>query len=212
MVREALRAIEADQPISAPCSALIAAVRKEIDITTSLQCQGLVIRRELRPGDVEAIGDLHDRVYRNEYGAGEDWVYWERVRLEQHVARGWPRERALGSIWLVELDGALGGCLALVLRCPNVGNLDWFVLAPELRGRGLGRWLVSALIDEACARGMETLKVETFSALVAAARIYREAGFRVVWERETDFYGRRVMHQVYELALPPSVAQSSISV
>ena len=165
-----------------------------------------MIRRELRPGDIDAIVDLHDRVYRHEYGAGEDWVYWERVRLEQHVARGWPRERALGSIWLVESDGTVGGCLALVLRCPKVGNLDWFVLAPELRGRGLGRRLVSALIDEACSRGMETLKIQTFSALAAAARIYREAGFHVVWEGEMDFYGQPVLHQVYELALPATFA------
>ena len=70
-----------------------------------------------------------------------------------------------------------------MLECPRVGHLDWFVLDADLRGRGLGRRLVADLIAEARARRMEKLKVETFSKLTAAARIYRAAGFSVVWHR-----------------------------
>jgi ribosomal protein S18 acetylase RimI-like enzyme len=80
----------------------------------------------------------------------------------------------------VRRDGRLVGALALVHECPRVGSLDWFVRDPELRGRGLGRRLVADLIADARARGMEKLKVETFSKLTAAARIYRAAGFSVV--------------------------------
>lgn len=66
---------------------------------------------------------------------------------------------------------------------------------------GLGRHLVSELLADARGRGMHTLKVQTFSLLTAAARIYRGAGFRVVWEQKTDWYGAPVTHQVYELHL-----------
>jgi hypothetical protein len=34
----------------------------------------VVVRRELAPGDVDAIIDLHDRVYGAEYGASEGWI------------------------------------------------------------------------------------------------------------------------------------------
>lgn len=165
----------------------------------------VVVRRELGPGDVDAIVDLHDRVYRGEYGAGEDWVQMIRSAIERAVQRGWPRESALGSVWLVERDGRLLGSLALVLECPRVGNLDWFVLDADLRGRGIGRQLVSDLVADARARGMEKLKIETFSKLTAAARIYRAAGFSVVWQQETDWHGERVIHQLYELTLQPAM-------
>jgi ribosomal protein S18 acetylase RimI-like enzyme len=148
-----------------------------------MEMQDVVIRRELRRDDLDAIIELHDRVYRDEYGAGEDWVGAIRYAIEGAVRRGWPRDRALGSVWLVDHKRVLNGSLALVLERPRVGNLDWFVLAPEVRGRGIGRHLVSELLADARSREMRTLKIRTFSALTAAARIYRDAGFRVVWER-----------------------------
>jgi GNAT superfamily N-acetyltransferase len=173
-----------------------------------MELDDLVVRRDLRPGDVDAIVDLHDRVYQAEYGASETWIQTIRSAIERAVHRGWPRERALGSVWLVQRHGRLVGSLALVLQCPRVGNLDWFVLDPDVRGRGLGRWLIADLIAEAGASRMERLKVETFSKLTAAARIYRAAGFSVVWQQETDWQGERVIHQLYQLKLEPAVTPS----
>ena len=126
-----------------------------------------------------------------------------RSAIEGAVQRGWPRETVLGSVWLADWDGRLVGSLALVLECPRVGNVDWFVLDAALRGRGLGRRLLSDLVADARARWMEKLKVETFSRLTVAARLYRAAGFSVVWQREMDWHGERVVHQIYELALQP---------
>jgi GNAT superfamily N-acetyltransferase len=168
----------------------------------------VVVRRELDPGDVDAIVDLHDRVHRAEYGADEHWVQTIRFAIKGAVQRGWPRERALGSVRLLERDDRIVGSLALVLQCPRVGNLDWFVLDAELRGRGLGRRLVSDLVAEARTRRMDKLKVETFSKLTAAARIYRGAGFSVAWQQEMDWHGERVTHQLYELTLEPAVTPS----
>jgi len=173
-----------------------------------MEVHDVVVRRELGPGDIDAIVALHDRVYRGEYGADERWVQTIRSAIEHAVRRGWPGESALGSLWLVQRDGRLVGSLALVLECPRVGNLDWFVLDADLRGRGLGRRLVSDLIAEARSRWMEKLKVETFSKLTAAGRIYRAAGFSVVWQRETDWHDERVIHQHYELTLAPAMRPS----
>lgn len=173
-----------------------------------METNDVVVRRELGLGDVDAIADLHDRVYRGEYGASEAWVQTIRSAIERGVQRGWPRDPALGSVWLVRRDGRLVGSLALVLECPRVGSLDWFVLDAELRGRGLGRRLVADLVAEARARGIQKLKVKTFSKLTAAAGIYRAAGFSVVWQQETDCQGERVIHQLYELTLEAAMRPS----
>jgi GNAT superfamily N-acetyltransferase len=168
-----------------------------------MEMHDVVIRRELAPGDVDAIVDLHARVYRTEYGADEHWVQAIRFAIEAAVRRGWPREAALGSVWLVQRDRRLVGSVALVLECPRVGNVDWFVLDADVRGRGLGRRLVADLVADARDRRMEKLKVQTFNKLTAAARIYRAAGVSVVWQREADWHGERVMHQLYTLTLGP---------
>lgn len=161
--------------------------------------QQVAIRRRLRPGDVEGIADLHDRVYRDEYGLDGRFRASVARGLEDAVAAGWP-ERS-GAVWLIDGEGRLSGSLGLTAADEGVGQVRWFVLAPELRGQGLGRALVAELVDEARAAGMRRLVLETFSALTAAAHIYRGVGFRAVWGQRTDKWGPEITYQGYELEL-----------
>ena len=72
---------------------------------------------------------------------------------------------------------------------------------PRCVDAGSARSLVSELIARAREQGFERLELETFSALGAAARIYRDAGFRVTWESERADWGRPIAYQHYRLEL-----------
>ena len=157
------------------------------------------VRRELRPGDAEAIADLHDRVYGPEYGLDGRFRATVAQALDRARRDGWP-ERA-GAVWLIDGERELAGSLGLTVAQDGVGQLRWFVLSPELRGRRLGRSLVYELIEEARAAGLRRLVLETFSALTVAAHIYRGVGFRVVREETTDKWGPRITYQRYEAEL-----------
>lgn len=161
----------------------------------------IAIRRELRPGDVEAIGDLHERVYPAEYGLNASFCEGLRRNVAAAHARGWPGARE--AVWLIDGERGLSGSLALTNDGDgdDVGRVRWFVLAPELRGRGLGRSLIAELIAEARAHGYTRLELETFSELASAARIYRDAGFRALSSREHHDWGRPVVFQSYALDL-----------
>lgn len=159
----------------------------------------IVIRRALRDGDTRAITELHRRVYRSEYGLNEHFVEGVQRSLEGAVSRGWP-ERS-GAVWLVDGDDALLGALGLTDEGEGAGRLRWLVFDPAARGRGLARSLVAELVEEARRDGMRTLTLETYSDLTAAARIYRDAGFRVQWERVRDDWGPPVTYQGYRLDL-----------
>jgi GNAT superfamily N-acetyltransferase len=159
----------------------------------------LVVRRTLQDGDVEAIVDLHDRVYRTEYDRNDEFVAAVARKLDAARAAGWPEQG--GAVWLVEHEGVVAGSVALTDEGDGVGWVRWVVFGPEVRGQGLGRVLIAELIDEARAQGMRRLELETFSALTTAARIYRQAGFLVTWARERDDWGPAVTYQHYELPL-----------
>jgi ribosomal protein S18 acetylase RimI-like enzyme len=159
----------------------------------------IVIRRALRDGDVDAIAELHRRVYASEYGLNEHFVEGVQRGLEAAVARGWPARG--GGVWLVERDGPLLGALGLTDEGQGAGRVRWLVFDRAVRGRGLARSLVAQLLDEARRAGMRTLTLETYSELTAAARIYRDAGFRVEWERERDDWGPSITFQGYRLDL-----------
>jgi RimJ/RimL family protein N-acetyltransferase len=157
------------------------------------------IRRALRGGDVEAIVALHDRVYRSEYARNDTFVAAVAAALERAVAGGWPA--AGGAVWLVEHEGAVAGSLALTDEGDGVGYVRWVVLVPEVRGRGLMRSMLTELLEEARAAGMSRLALDTFSALTAAAHVYRSVGFRVITEREREDWGPTITYQHYELRL-----------
>jgi GNAT superfamily N-acetyltransferase len=157
------------------------------------------VRSELRAGDSGAIVALHDRVYRAEFGFDGRFAASVATSIEVALASGWP-ERG-GGVWLVDSGDELGGALALTDEGGGVGRVRWFVLERELRGQGLGRSMLASLLDHARASGMTMLQLETFSALSTAAHLYREAGFRLRWERPTDKWGPPIVYQGYELQL-----------
>jgi GNAT superfamily N-acetyltransferase len=158
----------------------------------------LAIRRELRPGDRRRIAELHRAVYVPEFGLNDVFVHGVADGVEAAIERGWP-ERS-GAVWLIGEGDRLTGCLALTDE-GAVGRVRWFVLAPELRGQGVGRRLIDGLLAAAREAGHSKLELETFSALSAAAHVYRSAGFRLAWERETEVWGAPIVYQHYELQL-----------
>jgi GNAT superfamily N-acetyltransferase len=160
----------------------------------------IVIRQTLRGDDAAGIAELHRRVYTPEYGMNDVFVARVADGVLDAVAAGWPE--AGGGVWLIDgADGCLDGCLALTDEGKGLGRLRWFVLAPALRGRGLARCLVSDLLACARSQGFERIELETFSALGAAARIYREVGFALTWERERTDWGPPITYQHYRLEL-----------
>ena len=158
------------------------------------------IRRELRPGDADAIVALHDRLYPAEHQRNERFVHAVAESVAAAVAAGWP---AGGGVWIVERDGRFAGSVALTDEGQGVGKLRWVLLTPELRGAGLGRKLVGEAVERARELGMRRLELDTFSALRAAAKIYRGFGFRVVGARERSDWGPAITYQQYELELQP---------
>jgi GNAT superfamily N-acetyltransferase len=166
---------------------------------TDPETDEVVIRRELRAGDAEAIAELHRRIYQPEFAMNDAFVSGVAGGLADAAARGWPG--STGAVWLVERAGELAGSLGLTVEPSGAGRVRWFVLDHSLRGRGLGRRLIGELLAEARAAGLTGLELETFGALTVAARIYRAAGFRLVSERERVDLGRPVTWQRYELQL-----------
>ena len=161
---------------------------------------GFELRRELRDGDPEAIVEIHERVYRPEYGMDERFVDGVRSTVEQAVARGWPQG---GGAWLVDGPDGLVGCLGLTDEGERLGRHRWVVLAPEARGLGLGRRMITEAVGEARRLGFERLELDTFGALTTAAAIYRSVGFEIVSEDETEMWGPRIAYQHYVADLRP---------
>ena len=166
------------------------------------------VRRELRAGDLGRIVAHHGTVYAGEFGVDPTFEAQVGASVAAAGKRGFPRERE--GIWIVELDARHAGSVALTDEGDGLATLRWVVLDPGLRGHGLGRRLISEAVATAESHGYETVGLETFSELRAAARIYRDAGFEVLWEQAGPRWGcDDITYQRYELSFQARAQSSS---
>lgn len=74
-------------------------------------------------------------------------------------------------------DGSLIG-VVLVARRGWTSRIAAMGLAPEARGKGLGRWLLNRAVAEARGRGDRAVLLEVIEQNTPAVRLYESAGFR----------------------------------
>ena len=158
---------------------------------------GLALRHDLRPGDLGAVVQLHGTVYAREYGFDATFEAYVAGPLAQFVLERTGRDR----LWLAERDGRLVGCIAIVGVSEAEAQLRWYLVDPSARGLGLGKVLLSEAVAFCRECGYRSIFLWTVSALAAAARLYRAAGFEKVEEQPGRRWGVEVVEEKYALRL-----------
>ena len=82
-----------------------------------------------------------------------------------------------GLLLVARLHGRPVGCGAVKLHGREPGEIKRMWVAPEARGLGLGRRLLTELEREAAARGATATRLETNRSLAEAVSLYRSAGY-----------------------------------
>jgi N-acetylglutamate synthase-like GNAT family acetyltransferase len=82
-----------------------------------------------------------------------------------------------GEILMAELDGEVGGCVAIVPDGTGAFELSKMAVAPALRGHGAGRALLGAAIARARELGATSLFLGSSTKLQPAVHLYEALGF-----------------------------------
>ena len=131
--------------------------------------------------------------YDTDYPLIEGWITDERTHALWCARRfPWPLTRESFEQKLRELAEKSGDCPFMAVTeegtpvgfvCwspgpgPEEGRLKFVVVAPEQRGRGYGRELVSLAAAYGKSRGAKTVRLSVFAENTAARRCYAHAGF-----------------------------------
>ncbi len=83
------------------------------------------------------------------------------------------------------------GCGALRFSSGVVAAIKRVWVAPALRGRGLGRRMLTELESHARSRGIRSLQLETKDELFEALAMYRSSGYQEVAPFNDEFYADR---------------------
>jgi len=158
---------------------------------------GAALRTEERPGDIGDLVKMHGSLYAREHGFSMEF---EAYVAGTFAGYAWPlgqRQR----LWIIERGGTAAGSIAIVAASPTQAQLRWLLLAPEVRGRGLGSLLVEEAVEFSRSSGYSSLVLWTVSSLTTATALYRRAGFQLTEQKTHVLWGAERTEERYDLGL-----------
>lgn len=153
------------------------------------------IRHVLEPGDLGMVIHLHGVLYAREYGLDTTFEPYVAKPLAEFAMSG------EGRLWIAAEGGHVVGSVAMVDAPDGAGQLRWFLLTPEVRGRGLGRRLLETALDYARERHFARVFLWTFAGLGDALRLYERAGFKVTETKTGPVWGAERTEVRMEMSL-----------
>jgi len=126
--------------------------------------------RRFQPGDAEAFRTLN-----------EEWIvrYFHLEPKDRQVL-GDPETYILkpgGAILMAIADGIAAGCCALQSMSDQTYEISKMAVSHAYQGRGIGKQLLLATIEEGRQLGARRLYIETNAMLTPAITLYASCGF-----------------------------------
>ena len=152
------------------------------------------IRRLGQPGDLGWVVQAHGELYADEFG-------WDATfeglvaRIVADFAENHDPERE--AAWIAEDEQGRAGCVFCVREDSETARLRILLVDPRARGHRLGARLVEECLAFARGAGYRRMVLWTNHPLVAARRIYLDAGFELVAEEPHHSYGVDLVGQTY---------------
>lgn len=166
----------------------------------NLRQNGFSLLTSYQPGLIGRIVELHGRAY------VEEWKFWKffecKVAAELSIFMECIDSRH-SQIWSLEKDGQYYGAITLdgSQADKDGAHLRWFILDPETRGLGFGRFLLEQAIQFAKEKGFKSIYLWTLEGLEPAGKLYRSYGFELEESLLANQWGRDVQEEKLRLTL-----------
>lgn len=163
-----------------------------------MKAEDIIIRNDLRPGDLGYVMYRHGKLYGEEYNFSVAFEAYVALALFEFYKNYDPDK---DHVWICEHNNRMIGFLVLMHRENNAAQLRFFYLEPEYRGIGLGKKLMLEFMTVLKEKGYTSSYLLTTNELDSAASLYKRHGFKLTDEKEHANFGKLLLEQRYDLTI-----------
>ena len=143
----------------------------------------LTVARPTSPAELDAVRALIRAFvawHRARHQQDLDLIdrYFDAAEFEEEIATLRKYAPPDGALLLAKLDGEPAGCVALRRIDETTCEMKRMFVPPELHGRGTGRALADAIVEEARALRYTSMVLDTSIRQKEAQALYRKLGFQ----------------------------------
>ena len=132
--------------------------------------------RTYQPDDINYIIKKHRELYEHEYGFVSTFGdYVEKYVVQFNKCHDKTKE----NIWIAEVNSEPVGVIAIAKLDNDTAQLRWFLIEPEIRGKGLGHKLMKIAMDFCREKNYNHVLLWTADVLKTARHIYKNYGFNL---------------------------------
>jgi DNA-binding MarR family transcriptional regulator/N-acetylglutamate synthase-like GNAT family acetyltransferase len=187
--------------LAAPARQRLVAAMQAVEALLDEEAAPSWLLRPLAPGDGGWVVARHGALYAQECGWNAEFE-----ALVAEIVAGFLRghDPACENGWIAERDGVNVGSVFVVRQDARTAKLRLLLVEPEVRGHGIGRRLVRHAMDFARGAGYARMTLWTNDVLVAARRLYQQAGFLCTAREPHTSFGKALVSETWErdLTLP----------
>jgi DNA-binding MarR family transcriptional regulator/GNAT superfamily N-acetyltransferase len=187
--------------LSATDQRKLVASMQTIEALLERQPEGLAsyVLRPPHAGDLGWIVHRQGVLYSEEWGYNEEFEAMASEIVAAFVRHLRPsKERC----WIAEKDNEIVGSVFLVRKSNTVAQLRLLFVEPSARGLGIGSRLIDECVRFARHAVYRKIVLWTQSELVAARRLYKNAGFTLTGKKTHDSFSRKgLVAETWELVL-----------
>ena len=152
------------------------------------------------PGAIGRIAELHATYYAAHWEFGMYFESKVAIELSEFLRRF---NEDQDGFWVASVGGKIVGSITVdgIHRYSHGAHLRWFIMSPEVQGKGIGNVLLGEAVDFCRNKKFEKIYLWTFEGLEAAGHLYRKWGFNLLEQFEGEQWGKPVVEQRFELSL-----------
>ena len=163
-----------------------------------IQKSGISVHEAFLPGDLGQLIYIHGIQNFADYGFNQvHEAYCAKIAAEFILEQNAKRSRA----WLTKRSGKVVGSIFVVEKPNNRAQIRLLFVDKDVRGIGLGRWLVQEAVRYCRESGFDSIFLWTVDGLDRAVSIYESVGLVRTETKPDSSWGRQSVEIRYVLTL-----------